>query len=380
MTHCSSFDLLRRGVLRLRFLLVAWLVGCSNEPPQLVLPLPPSGAGSPPISLGFGGSSASQSDGGGAGAVGVAEEGGQGGQSSGSGGALPVAGASGFGGNCPLSGPGVLSDCDEPKKGSCTSCLCSAPGCASAWSTCQDDSRCVQAAQCVVLGCPSSLCATLAGAAQIKLLPVLECVSLGCAGACAGLSGASGSEAGAGGAAGEGGSGRGGDGEGGNGGGAGEGEGAAGRGDGGEGGAAGSSAAGAAGESGSGGEGGGAGEVGLGGFSVDCEALSEAPLDGACLEVTPTIVCDPFLKGSCGGLDKVCTFHPSVEEASGTVCLSTLEPAALCSPCSLEVPCGAGLACFQGTCARLCCSGEDCGPSGQCSPVAFGAGVCLASP
>jgi hypothetical protein len=393
MTHPLPFDPLRRGAPLLLLLLAASLVGCSEGPPQLVLPAPPSGAGSPSVSLGFGGSSAGQAVAGGAGAGGLAGEGGQGGQDGGSGGALPVAGASGSGDSCPLSGPGALSDCDAPKKNSCSSCLCSAPGCSAAWSACQDDSRCAQAAQCVVLGCPSSLCATLAGAAQIKLLPVLDCVSLGCAGACSGPPGTSGAagEAGQGGDGGGGGAGNagadggdggdsgqaGGGGQAGEGGQAGNGGAAGDGGDGGQGGEAGvGGEGGAAGDSG----GGGSGEAGQGGIPVDCEAPAATSLGGSCLEAGPGVGCDPFLEGACSSPDEVCALAPSAEEPSGFLCLPAPEPAALCAPCSPEVPCGGGLACFQGACARLCCSVDDCGPGAQCSPVAFGAGVCLASP
>jgi hypothetical protein len=371
------------------------LAACTDGPPVLIVPAPPPSASVPTEPLGFGGSAGADS----AGAAGLGAAGLDAGTAGSSGtagvGGLPSAGAAGAPPPCSLTGPASLSACEQTKKTPCTSCLCSSPACASAWALCQADDRCEQAAQCLVLGCPSSYCAALVGAAQTTLIPVLDCFALGCAGACSGTAGQGGS--GSGGEAGDGGSGTSGQaglggtapagGEAGEAGASGEagsapagsgGEagdaGNAGASDGGASAMAGAAPAGNGGEAGDGGKApGGAGGIGDA-WTFDCDAPAQAPSLGACLTSTPQALCNPLQQIPCPA-GELCSF--TQDDPPTLACVPGESSTPLCAPCDATTPCPSGLVCLNGACARLCCLPEDCGPAALCHPLDLGLGACV---
>lgn len=393
MTHFSSSALLSRNRLLFGVFFAIAAFNCSDGTPQFVLSPPPSSSNSPSLFAGSGGEAGAPT-GGSTGYGGTAGETITGGKA-GTGAVGGFAGgAAGKEGSCPLSGPGQLTNCKTASLGSCTGCLCASPQCADAWNTCQKDSRCEQAAQCLVLGCPSSYCASLAGSAQIQLIPLLNCFALDCAQTCSGVSeqaGQGGNEAGGdagqsgqSGEAGQGGNttaGAGGNTTAGTGGNATAGEG----GDAGEGGQAGeagetgqASGAGNAQDAGSAGEEASAGKTGLTPQSVDCNAPLTSPSKGDCISGGTEVNCNPITGIPCSSeLQKVCSWGAS-DSPQTLACVPQTSGAPLCGVCDEITPCKAGLACYQGQCAKVCCSEGDCGPSAICTLVAFGAGVCLA--
>jgi hypothetical protein len=313
--------------------------------------------------------------------------------------------------------------------------------CSARWDACESDPSCAKALACVIAACAPSACAALAGASQTKLVALTGCLAGACTNVCGGKAGTGGATSfgGSSGGAGKGGStgtGGGAAGGGGKGGGAGAAGASATGGGGGAGGSATMMGGGGAGASvtcepgtcahaacdsgaalsadcspcakavcdkdpyccsggwdqlcasqasiacgctcgGAGGSGGAAG-----GTAVDCAAPTASPSAGACLSGDPAVECNPITGEPCDlAAGAVCDASYVGGALAKFRCYGPPNTQTLCEPCGATAGfCGVGLTCTAaGTCAKLCCTADDCGPNATCSTKAgggFGAGIC----
>lgn len=102
-----------------------------------------------------------------------------------------------------------------------------------------------------------------------------------------------------------------------------------------------------------------------------CDVPADPPSAGACVTLDDAITCNPVTNEPCGAGEACDT------NGDGYECYEPPNDAVLCEECGDNNFCAGGLTC-AGTCAKYCCTDEDCG-AGICdftTGVLGGVGVC----